>query len=124
MVFSSVWALLRVTVAQTLKIKPLPLPWKITAGQNLHMWRIWQRKETENKELESYKGNEGIDTTNSELIPLYLPHPHPVGVAASRNDITTYTNRGQEALRLGTQEPLGGSTNKESKFIVFILDDN
>lgn len=84
-------ALLRVTVAQTLKIKPLPLPRQITAGQNLHSWRIWQRKETENKDLESYKANEGIDTTNSDLIPLQLPHLYPVGVTASHSDTTTYT---------------------------------
>lgn len=71
MVFCSAWALLRVAVAQTLKIKPLSLPWQITAGQNLHIWRIWQRKEKENEESESYKVNEGIDTINSDLLSIY-----------------------------------------------------
>lgn len=84
MVFCGVWALLRVTVAQTLKIKSLPLPWQITAGQNLHIWRIWQRRETENEEAESYKVNEGIDTT--DIVVLFLSincHLYPVGVTVS-----------------------------------------
>lgn len=33
-----------VAVAQTLKIKLLPLPWQITAGQNLRIGRVWKKK--------------------------------------------------------------------------------